>query len=92
MSTAQAGRIPKNLRGELPELVWLFFMGIVLYWVHDPTDGALRTRLLTRRTCPIVVRAIGLTRLPMLRSSLNDLIALIDELKILGVSGAPSRR
>jgi AcrR family transcriptional regulator len=79
-------KIPKALRGELPELIWLFFMGIVLFWVHDATDDAGRTRLLTRRTCPIVVRAIGLARLPVLRSSLNDLVGLIDELKTMGTA------
>jgi AcrR family transcriptional regulator len=77
-------KVPKVLRPELPELVWLFFMGIVLYWVHDPTDNAIRTRLLARRTCPIVVRAIGLARLPVLRSSVTDLVELIGELKALG--------
>ena len=77
-------RIPKSLRGQLPELLWLYLMGIVLYWVHDPTDDARGTRTLARRTCPIVVRLIGLARLPVLRSALNDVLALIDELRVLG--------
>jgi hypothetical protein len=76
-------KIPKSLRAELPELVWLYFMGIVLFWVHDGSDNAARTRLLARRTAPMVVRAIGLARLPVLRASVGDLVALIDELKTL---------
>ena len=74
-------RIPKVLRAELPELLWLYFMGIVLYWVHDPTPNAARTRVLAGRTVPIVVRTIGLARLPVLRATLNDLLELIQELK-----------
>ncbi|HWE57260.1 MAG TPA: TetR family transcriptional regulator [Acidimicrobiales bacterium] len=74
-------RIPKVLRAELPELLWLYFMGVVLYWVHDPTPGAARTRLLAGRTVPMVVRTIGLARLPVLRSTLADLLALIQDLK-----------
>lgn len=74
-------KIPKALQADLPELLWLYFMGIVLYWVHDPTTNAVRTRTLAQRTAPIIVRAIGLARLPVLRATLNDLIALIKELK-----------
>lgn len=74
-------KIPKALRADLPELLWLYFMGVVLYWVHDPTPRAARTRTLTDRTVPIVIKAIGLARLPGLRSTLNDLLALISELK-----------
>ena len=74
-------KIPKALQQDLPELLWLYFMGIVLYWVHDPTTNAARTRTLAQRTTPMVVRAIGLARIPVLRATLNDLIALINELK-----------
>ena len=74
-------RVPKALRPELPELLWLYFMGIVLYWVHDPTPNAARTRILAGRTTPIVVRTIGLARLPVLRATLNDLLDLIADLK-----------
>ena len=79
--TGSDAKIPKTLEADLPELLWLYFMGIVLYWVHDPTANATRTRTLAQRTAPIVVRAIGLARLPLLRATLNDLISLINELK-----------
>jgi AcrR family transcriptional regulator len=74
-------KITKALKPQLPELLWLYFMGIVLYWVHDPSPHAGRTRLLAQRTTPLVVRAIGLARLPVLRSTLADLLTLIQDLK-----------
>jgi AcrR family transcriptional regulator len=77
-------KVPKVLRAELPELLWLYFMGAVLYWVHDPTEGATRTRALVRRTAPLVVRAVGLARLPVFRSTVNDVVQLIAELKRIG--------
>ncbi len=77
-------KIPKKLRGELPELLWLYFMGTVLYWVHDRTENATRTRLLIRRTAPLVVQAIGLARLPVFRSTLNEVVGLIADLTTVG--------
>jgi AcrR family transcriptional regulator len=73
-------RVPKALREKLPEFLWLYQMGIVLYWVHDPTTNAARTRLLATRTVPIVVKLISLGRLPVLRSTINDLIQLFNEI------------
>jgi AcrR family transcriptional regulator len=75
-------KVPKRLRAELPELLWLYFMGIVLFWVHDPTPDLSATRNVVRRTAPLVVRAIGLTRLPVMRGMLDDIVALIAELRL----------
>ena len=74
-------RIPKRLRAELPELLWLYFMGIVLFWVYDPTPDASATRNVAARTSPLVVRAIGLTRLPVMRGMIDDIITLINEIR-----------
>lgn len=74
-------RIPRVLRSDLPELLWLYFMGIVLYWVYDPTHKAARTHTLAARTTPLVVRAIGLARLPVLRATVTDLLELIHEIE-----------
>lgn len=80
-------KITKALQPQLPELLWLYFMGVVLYWVHDPTTNAARSRLLAARTTPLVVRAIGLARLPVLRSTISDLLALIQDLEDIHARG-----
>ena len=74
-------RIPKRLRPELPELMWLYHMGIVLFWVHDPTTDVSATRAVIRRTAPLAVKAISLARLPVMRSMLDDVIGVIGELR-----------
>ena len=76
-----SAKIPKKLRPELPELLWLYFMGVVLFWVHDPTEQAAATRAVIHRTAPLIVRAIGLSRLPTMRSMLDDVVGLIGDIK-----------
>lgn len=87
------GSDPKTgaaVRAELPELLWLYHMGVILFWVYDRSDGALATRLLVRRTVPMVERAIELSHLPLLRTTITDLAALIGDLKLLMVGLEPS--
>jgi AcrR family transcriptional regulator len=74
-------KIPKELQAELPDVLWLAFLGIVLYWVHDTSLESAKTRLLASRIVPMVVKMIGLARLPMLKSTVNDLVALLGELR-----------
>ncbi len=76
-------KVSKTIRAELPELLWLFHMGVVLFWVHDRSDDVMASRLLVRRVVPMLVRAIDLARLPVLRATIVDLVALIGEMKTL---------
>ncbi len=69
--------MPDEIRDELPGMLWLFHMGIILFWVHDNSPDQMATRLMTARTVPLVVRAIGLVEVPELRGLVDDLIALL---------------
>ena len=53
-----------ELREELPELLWLLWMGVVLFWVHDSSPGCARTYRLIDRVVPLVDRLVGLSHLP----------------------------
>lgn len=69
------------LANQLPELLWLYSMGIVLFWVHDPSPGAERTYLLVERTVPVVVRLVHLSRYRVLRGVVDDVVALLADLR-----------
>lgn len=71
-------RIPPDLEAELPTLLWLYHMGIVLFWIHDDSSVQDRTRRLMEHTVEIVVRLIQLASLsPMspLRKSVLKMLA-----------------
>ena len=74
-------KVPTELRDALPELLWLYQMGVVLYWVHDPSPGSARTYDLAERTVPLVVRLVNLARYRLLRGVLTDLLALLHDLR-----------
>jgi AcrR family transcriptional regulator len=62
-----ADDVDPELARELPELLWLYHLGVVLFWVHDSSPGTARTHLLVDRTVPMVARLVRLSRLPVLR-------------------------
>ena len=74
-------RILASLRSRQPELLWLYSMGIVPYWVHDTSPDCARTYHLIDVTAPVAARLIAATRIPMLRSTVRDITALIDDLR-----------
>jgi len=76
-----ATRIDRELRAQLPELLWLYSLGIVMYWVHDTSPGCARTYRLIDRTVPLADRLVSLSRLRVLRSTLADVISIIDEMR-----------
>ena len=59
-------RIPKDLHDELPTLLWLYMMGVILFWIFDDSPGQARTRTLLDGTLDLIVRLIQLSGLPLM--------------------------
>ena len=76
-----SARLDPELRKELPELLWLGWMGVVLFWVHDRSPAQRRTRRLIDGVVPLVDRLVGLSRMPVLRPALRQTLTLIDTIR-----------
>jgi AcrR family transcriptional regulator len=74
------GRVPADLRAALPNLLWLYEMGIILFWIHDPSPGRRRTRQLMERSVDLVVKLIGLASLPFMGPVRRAALRLVAEL------------
>jgi AcrR family transcriptional regulator len=72
---------PPAIREELPELLWLLYMGITLFWVYDQSPEQRRTRNLIDKTAPLVAKLVALSRLPGVRRITEDLAGLVREVK-----------
>jgi AcrR family transcriptional regulator len=71
--------IPAALRRQLPELLWLAYMGLALYWVYDTSAGQAKSRRLASRASRLFGTILPLTRLPFARGPLTELLGLIAE-------------
>ncbi len=60
-------RIPDDLKIHLPRVLWLYQMGLLLFWVYDSSPRQVRTRQLFDKSLAIVVRLIKFSTLPLMR-------------------------
>jgi AcrR family transcriptional regulator len=74
-------KLDPELRKELPELLWLGWMGVILFWVYDKSPDQRRTRRLIDGAVPLIDRLVSLSRLRVLRPALRQILALIDSVR-----------
>lgn len=70
-----------EIRAELPELLWLYSMGVVLYWVYDSSPDAAKTYRLVERTVPLIDRLVGMARLPGMRGVVREALSTYRDLR-----------
>jgi hypothetical protein len=85
-----SAKVPPLLAPELPMLLWLYQMGLILFWIHDQSPGQERSYRLLDRTCSIVCRLIRLAALPPLRPVVRGTVSLLRELREPAATAAPS--
>ena len=74
-------KLPKDLEAALPDLLWTYHMGIVLFWIHDRSPGRVRTWRLMERTTDLVARLIALSTLPLMGPIRKMVLSLLAELR-----------
>jgi AcrR family transcriptional regulator len=60
-------KLPSNLIRYLPRLLWLYQMGLLLFWVYDHSPRQARTQILFEKTLKMILISLRLAGLPFLR-------------------------
>jgi AcrR family transcriptional regulator len=81
-------RIPDELRVELPYLLWLYHMGIILFWIHDSSPKRARTYRLIDQTVELLDKLISLASNPLMRPVRKRALKLVSELRDLELAEA----
>jgi AcrR family transcriptional regulator len=81
-------RIPGDLRAELPYLLWLYHMGIILFWIHDSSPKRTRTLWLIDQTVDLLDKLISLASNPLMRPVRKRALKLVTELRGLELTDA----
>jgi len=74
-------RLPKDLKDELPYLLWVYHMGIILFWIHDSSPANRRTLWLIDLTVDLIDKLISLAGNPLMRPLRKRALRLVAELR-----------
>jgi AcrR family transcriptional regulator len=74
-------RVPRDLHEELPNLLWIYLMGIILFWIHDFSPGRRRTYRLIEHTVDLMVRLVSVASLPVLQPIRRRVLQLMADLR-----------
>src|SRR5262249_48823453 len=74
-------RMPKDLGAELPYLLWLYHMGVILFWIHDSSPKRARTHRLIDQTVDLLDRLISLASSPLMRPVRKRALQLVVDLR-----------
>ncbi len=69
--------VPKDLARHLPKLLWLYQMGLILFWIYDHSDGQQRTAQLREKSLGLMATALKLAGFPLLRPLRKKVIELV---------------
>ncbi len=75
------GRIPSDLKTELPYLLWVYHMGIVLFWIHDSSPKHKRTYRLIDHTVDLVARLVSLASNPLMSPLRKRALRLVADVR-----------
>ncbi len=74
-------KLPVDIARELPDLLWLYQMGIVLFWIHDTSGGRRRTQRLVDRTVDLIAKLAVLASNPLLAPLRRTTLELLADVR-----------
>ena len=59
--------LPSSIEPYLPRILWLYQMGLLLFWVYDRSPHQSRTQLLFDKTLSMMLLALKFARVPLFK-------------------------
>jgi len=71
-------KIAADFEPFLPRLLWLYQMGLILFWIYDRSAAQKKTQALVEKSLVVVVRLLKLSSFPLLRPVRRMVVDLIE--------------
>jgi AcrR family transcriptional regulator len=73
--------LPADLAPFVPDVLWLYQMALILFWIYDRSVDQRRTQNIMTKSLPVLVKFIELSRLPFARPVRSMVIELFDAVR-----------
>lgn len=80
-STTSLTGVPTKFRNGLPELLWLYKMGVILYWIHDRSPNQEKTFRLIDFSAALVAKIVTASKIPGIKTIVNKGVDMFNEFK-----------
>jgi len=70
-------RVPEDLAPYLPQMLWLYQMGLILYWIYDRSPDQRRTKQLLEKSLALMVSGLKVARFALLKPLRLKIVELI---------------
>jgi AcrR family transcriptional regulator len=71
-------KVPADLLPHLPRLLWLYQLGLILFWIYDHSESRKRTTVLMEKSLSLVVNLIRMSGLPLMRAVRRTVLELLE--------------
>jgi AcrR family transcriptional regulator len=71
-------KVSADLKPHLPYLLWLYQMGLILFWIYDRSPRQTRTKKLMEKSLGLVVGLIRISGLPLMRPLRKTVLELVE--------------
>ena len=73
-----ATSVPDDMAAALPKILWMYQMGLILFWIYDRTEGQERTARLLEASVRMVALLIKLGSLPLVKPARKAVLELVE--------------
>ncbi len=71
-------KVPSDLKPRLPYLLWLYQMGIILFWLYDQSPRQQRTGQLIEKSLGLIIGLLRLSSLPLMKPLRKSMLELVE--------------
>jgi AcrR family transcriptional regulator len=75
-------KVPSDLKPHLPYLLWLYQMGLILFWLYDRSPGQQRTEKLMEKSLGLLVNLLRLSGLPLMKPLRKTALELVETVSL----------
>ncbi len=75
-------KVPADLKPQLPYLLWMYQMGLILFWLYDRSPGQQRTEKLMDKSLSLLVNLLRLSSLPLMKPLRKMVLELVETVAV----------
>lgn len=71
-------KVPADLAPHLPQMLWLYQMGIILFWIYDRSSQQERTQKLIDQSLGLLINLLRISGLPLMKPLRRAALELLE--------------